>query len=561
MNASRIFVSYNTGQAISQHEQFAQRLIHDLHASGADVVTDGGSISDATFVQTINKELPTCRWFLLVESPDALQSPRIQMTVNTALNLVAQHTLHGAFRVIAEPTHPQELPPSWGRLRTFDASRAYSSALAQLLIVLQLKTAHTATHTNSIIRPASSHVVSSPAYDRPVTAPRTSFFRSWKGVAMLGLLGVLLIGLISSFVLHALASQTQATALSPLFGTAHFTSTGLMDTTNSTGIDDGIQVDLSHLTPTASGKSYYGWLLPDKGQVDANPIFLGKLPVQQGVVHFKYVSSSNTNLLAHTSRFLVTEENADLPPGTVADRTAWHYYAEIPQVQSPNTAASNLSLLDLLRHLLVSDPKLLNVSLHGGLNIWLLQNSRKVLEWATAARGTGQPQGPQLMHRHFVRILDYLDGTAFVQRDVPDGTPIISDPTIARIALLTSDPGHQDPPGYVDAITHYLHDLLDAPGITAPQRTLITTALTALTMVKANLEQVHQDAKKLVQMNNTQLLDVTTVPLLDDLVAHANSAYVGQSDVNTGARQDGTISIYDTIQSLASFHVEQYKAQ
>lgn len=554
---TRVFVSYNTGQAYNKYEQFALQLIDDLRAAGADVATDGGSISDATFVQTMNKEFPTCRWFVLVESPEALQSPRIQMMVNTVINLVAQHSMSGAFRVLAEPTQPHDVPPTWARLRSIDATRAYPIVRDQLLTALQLKSRSPHT-TISSTKTTSSRISTPTAYDRPIAVPRRPFFRSWKGVGLLALIAFLLVGLVGSFMLHALASPTQITTSVPSLGTIHFTSTGIMDTANTKGVDDGIQVDLSHLAQPPSGKSYYGWLLADVGQVNINPTFLGKLPVQQGIVHFKYINPTNTNLLEHTSRFLITENDTDVPPGSVADTTQWRYYAAIPQIQSP---VSNMSLLDLLRHLIVSDPKLLNVSLHGGLNIWLLQNSRKILEWSTAARGTGQPQDPQLMHRHFVRILDYLDSTAFVGRDVPAGTPIISDPIVAQVALLTSDAAHQDPPGYVDSIAQYLHDLVDAPGITKDQQHLALTILKALMSVKENLEQVHQDAKKLVQMSDAQLLNSATISLLDDLVAHANSAYAGTTDANTGAQQSGTTWIYYAIQSLTSLQVVQYKTQ
>ena len=554
---TRVFVSYNTGQAYNRYEQFALQLITDLRAAGADVTTDGGSISDAAFVQTMNKEFPTCRWFVLVESPEALQSPRIQMMVNTAINLVKQQSMSGAFRVLAEPTQPHDMPPTWTQLRTFDATRSYPTVRDQLLTALQLKSRSPHTSTSSI-KTSSSRISTPTAYDRPIAAPQKPFFRTWKGISSLALIAFLLIGLVGSFMLHALASPTQTTTSIPSLGTVHFTSTGIMDTANTKGVDDGIQVDLSHLTPPSSGKSYYGWLLADVGQVNTNPIFLGKLPVQQGIVHFKYVSPTNTNLLDHTSRFLITESDTDVPPGSIADTTQWRYYAAISQIQSPT---SNTSLLDLLRHLLVSDPKLLSVSLHGGLNIWLLQNSRKILEWSTAARGTGQPQDPQLMHRHFVRILDYLDGTAFVGRDVPAGTPIISDPIVAQVALLTSDAAHQDPPGYVDSTAQYLHNLVDAPGITKDQQRLALTILKALTSVKEDLEQVHQDAKKLVQMSDAQLLSPATISLLDDLVAHANSAYAGTTDANTGVQQSGTTWIYYAIQSLASLQVEPYRTQ
>ncbi len=556
MSVSRVFVSYTTSRASNRYEQFSVRLINDLRVAGAEVATDGGSISDTTFVQTINQELPTCQWFIFIESPEALQSPRIQMTVNTAINLVAQRRLQGAFRVIVEQTQPQEVPPAWAKLQAFDASRQYTAVLTQLVTALHLKTRT----TPSFAPPVPSHSPSQSTYDRPTGSPRPPLFRSWKGRALLGLIALLLLGLIGSLVIRAtfFASATRANTNPTSFGDVHFTSSNLLDRANSQGIDDGLEVDLAHLPSPSSGKSYYGWLLPDKGPIDTNPILLGKLPIQHGAIHFSYVNPSHTNLLGSTSRFLITENDANFSPGTLSDRTVWRYYAEIPQVRGPAQASANQSLLDLLRHLLVSDPKLVNVSLQGGLNIWLLQNSRKVLEWATAARGTGLPQEPPLMHRHFVRILDYLDGTSFVQNDVPAGTPILSDPQIAKIALLTFDPSHQDAQGYVDVITQYLRAMGSAPGITSKQRDTITQIINALAMVKVNLEQVHQDAKKLVVMNNTQLLDPATNPLLDNLVAYANNAYVGQSDINTGMRRGGIIWIYDAIGSLPSMNVESY---
>jgi len=557
MSASRVFVSY-TNRASKQYEQFAVRFMNDLRAAGAEVITDGGSVSDVTFVQTINQELPMCQWFIFVESPDALQSPRIQMTVNTAINLLMQRQLQGAFRVVTEQTQPQDVPPSWSKLRTFDATHQYSTALTQVIAALHLKTRH----ATVFVPPMPSHSPAQSAYDRPTGSPRPPFFRSWKGRALLGLIALLLLGLIGSLVIRAtfFASPTRANINPTSFGNVHFTSSNLLDRANSQGIDDGLEVDLANLASPSSGKSYYGWLLPDKGQVDANPILLGKLPIQHGTIHFSYVNPSHTNLLGSTSRFLVTENDANFSPGTLSDRTAWRYYAEIPQVRGSAQASANQSLLDLLRHLLVSDPKLVNVSLQGGLNIWLLQNSRKVLEWATAARGTGLPQEPLLMHRHFVRILDYLDGAPFVQNDVPAGTPILSDPQVARVALLTFDPTHQDAQGYVDVITQYLRDMGNAPGVTSTQRDNITKIINELAIVKVNLEQVHQDAKKLVGMNNAQLLDPATAPLLDNLVAYANNAYVGQIDSNTGMRQGGIISIYDAIGSLASVNVMSYTA-
>ncbi len=552
MSASRVFVSY-TSQADKQYEQFVSRLMSDLRGAGADVITDGGSVSDAAFVQTLNQELPTCQWFLLIESPDAVQSPRIQMAVNTAINLLSQRQLQGAFRVVAEQTQVHDVPPLWTKLRTFDATNNYTTAFTQLVTALRLKTKHATVWTPVI--PARTPVQS--GYDRPTGSPRPPFLRSWRGRTILGLIALLLLSLISIPVLRAtlFASPPHANTTPTTFGSVRFSSSNSQDINT---IDDTLQVTLTGLASPTKGKSYYGWLLPDKGQLDANPILLGKLPLQHNAIHFSYVSPSHTNLLGSTSRFLITENDANFSPGTLSDRTQWRYYAEIPQV---GQGATNQSLLDILRHLLVSDPRLTQASLQGGLNIWLLQNSRKVLEWSTAARGSaGIPTAPALMHRHFIRILDYLDGATFVHNDVPANTPILTDPQITRVALLTIDATHQDTQGLVDTITQYLHTMANAPGATDASRDHITRIISELGGVKTELEQVHQDAKKLVGMSDQQLATSTATSPLDNLVTHANNAYVGQSNSDTGTQTGGVIGISDEIGSLASVDVVRYTA-
>ncbi|MEO6891840.1 MAG: hypothetical protein ABI456_19745, partial [Ktedonobacteraceae bacterium] len=224
-----------------------------------------------------------------------------------------------------------------------------------------------------------------------------------------------------------------------------------------------------------------------------------------------------------------------------------------------NDTMYHYSNLDHLRHLLALDPMIRMDSLNGGLNIWFFENTRKVLEWATAARGTG-PSQPQPMHRQFIRILDYLDGTNYVHLDVPPGTPIIADPHIARVPLLTIDPAaSEDQSGYIHFLEMHLLGLTDSPKSTKKQRALAGQIDVDLNKVKANLEQVRQDAIKLVHMTDTQLLDPATLPLLDDLVSQANTAFVGQVDPVTGSRVGGATWIFDHMQQLAQLTVVQYQ--
>src|SRR5207253_1499974 len=111
---------------------------------------------------------------------------------------------------------------------------------------------------------------------------------------------------------------------------------------------------------------------------------------------------------------------------------------------------------------LSQDPKLLKAGLTGGLDIWLFRNTTKILEAAGSARDVQKRCTPDpndancaFVHRAVVRILDYLDGSTYVQLEVPPGTRVLIDPTTARVALLTFDPVNQQPPGYLEHIGNH----------------------------------------------------------------------------------------------------------
>ena len=102
-------------------------------------------------------------------------------------------------------------------------------------------------------------------------------------------------------------------------------------------------------------------------------------------------------------------------------------------------------LLNHLRHLLASDPTLNLLGMPGGLDIWLFRNTQKVLEWSGSARDDWSLQNTGLMHRQFIRILDYLDGLSYVQNDVPVDSPVLVNARLARVSLLEFDVQHQVP--------------------------------------------------------------------------------------------------------------------
>jgi len=341
-----------------------------------------------------------------------------------------------------------------------------------------------------------------------------------------------------------------------LVGRVFFSSSGQINESTSQGIADQVELNLSNIHNPAAGKSYYAWLLNDD-PVEGKALLLGQLPVSSGQVHFHYAGDHlHTNLLDVTNRLLVTEEDAGTAPTNPSlDTSTWRFMAELPQKPNPLDTVHHFSLLSHLRHLLASDPTLQSLGMPGGLDIWLFRNTQKILEWSGSARDDWASQNTDLMHRHILRILDYLDGLSYVQNDVPVDSPVLVNERIARVSLLEFDVQHQVPPGFLYHIALHLHGMIESPGATTEQKRLAIQIDSAISKVQALLEQVHQDAKKLVMFTGAQLAQPATLSLLDDMVKHAQDAFVGQFDPTTGEIQNGVTQIHYAIQRLATMEV------
>ncbi|MDQ6659440.1 MAG: hypothetical protein M3Z24_00580, partial [Chloroflexota bacterium] len=268
-------------------------------------------------------------------------------------------------------------------------------------------------------------------------------------------------------------------------GHVFFLSSGQIHQDTSQGIADEIQLDLNNIASSAPGKSYYAWLLSDD-PVEGKPFLLGQLHVVHGTVHLLYTGDvQHTNLLEIADQVLITEEDAAITPSVPSpDSSTWKYAAHIPLTPNAADSTHHFSLLSHLRHLLASDPTLKSFGLPGGLDIWLFRNTQKILEWAGSARDDWAQKNTGLMHRQFIRILDYLDGLSCVQTDVPANTPVLTDPTIAKVGMLEFDVQHQEPPGYVYHIGLHLHGLIQAPGANADQIRLASAIDRALNTVQ-----------------------------------------------------------------------------
>jgi serine/threonine protein kinase len=357
-----------------------------------------------------------------------------------------------------------------------------------------------------------------------------------------------------------LLSQKSTATAPPVVGQVSFSSSRQFAQNTSQGIADELTINLHNISPAPAGKSYYAWLLGDSNNSEAQPIALGKVTVDHGTIHYLYAGDQqHHNLLANTSRFLITEEDASTTPiFPSTDHSVWLYYAAISQVPA---ASDHFSVLDHLRHLLAEDPKLALKGLHGGLDIWLLRNTRDVSQWAVNARDARQNKAIHTIRQSVVDILYYLDGRDCVQPDlqgIPPGTP--STPESATISTDASAGlldlcGQQQVPGYLVHIDTHLNGIVHAPGATPGQIKLAAQINTKINQVNSLLEKIRQDAQQLVKMTDAQLLQSSSQAILNDLATQAGSAYNGQNNSAGNQGQPGVQQIHDDIERLGTLDV------
>ncbi len=362
------------------------------------------------------------------------------------------------------------------------------------------------------------------------------------------------LGAYFAFFAKGASRTTQATSL--FIGHAYFVSSGLLSSNpeSNQGITDQVQIRLTDIAPPQSGKAYYAWLLNDI-HLDTKAIPLGQLSVTKGTATLAFGGDAiHSNLLAANSRLLITEEDSAVPPVSPSfDPTTYRYYAEFSQKPAVPQNPKSFSLYDHIRHLLASDPTLAALGLTGGLDIWLYRNTQKILEWAGSARDAWKDKNAAFIQRQLTRIIDYIDGTQYAQKDLP-GQPILANPTIAKIGMLTFDPLTQNPPGYLYHIDKHLREIIALPEASAEQKALASEINTAINEVDALFTVIRLDVLQLYHMPATQLLGSNGLTLLDTVATDANDAFVGQ--INTQAQvTDGVVQIHYAIQRMATFDV------
>jgi hypothetical protein len=91
-------------------------------------------LDDMTFGRFLSQELLRCQHLIVIQTPEALQSQRMRVIVETVLQQVEAGQMTGLLHVTAFPlsgTGAQEVPLRWATAPQFDASQDYPKVLAR----------------------------------------------------------------------------------------------------------------------------------------------------------------------------------------------------------------------------------------------------------------------------------------------------------------------------------------------------------------------------------------------------------------------------------------------
>lgn len=422
--------------------------------------------------------------------------------------------------------------------------------------------------TNNVTSPSQTHPLTPLS---PTPRPPTSSSRNKKSRLGLATIIALLLLLGASGGAFLLLTQSGSAPSNQVIGHAFFLNSGQLNGSSNQGLNDELQIDLSNIPDPAAGKSYYAWLLGDLSATEEIPIALGRLTVVHGSIHIIYPGDGqHTNLLSFASRFLVTEDDALHPiSDPLLNQSLWRYYAVLPQTPDPADVL-HFSMLDHLRHLLVESPEMKIRGLDGGLAFWFSSNTATVSDLSHSLVNDWQTKNASLLRNQVIRVLDYLDGSAFISADVPPNTPLLADAHDVQIALLgpapqeANPPGYvfqnEAPPGYVYLLETHVNGAVLSPATTPEQHQIALTIAANLDTIKHQFIQIYQDAKQLVNLPNAQLLDTPALTILNDLTTQAQYAYTGRPNPATGISQGGVLEVYTDLQRLATFNVVPYVA-
>jgi serine/threonine protein kinase len=443
--------------------------------------------------------------------------------------------------------------------------------------------------SGAIMPPTAAGTPAGPAFNQAVPPPTTPLAPGqaapgaapperkggWRGLYTLLVVLIVLALLGAGLGSYLTFFRANAAPVASAGGQVFFVSSGQFNPDYSAqGIADELDFALHNLPAPQPGQGYYAWLLGDRHPQTESvplepapqfslPLKIGPLPYSNGSINYLYPgTAAHDNLLSLASRLLITEESTSGQQlGPTAQRSAWRYYAEIPQTPY---GTPPLSALDHIRHLFYKETKVAVLGLPGGLDVWLFRNTEKVMEWSVSARDDYSPalSDTGVIHGLFGDILEYLDGSPNVSTDVAPASIVNPDPIASKVGLLSVSPVQQNqtdlsnnPPGYLDHFALHLNGVVQAPDATAQMRTLSTQMIEGLNNAKVWLQQVRSYVKQLIVMNAAQLSQPASLTMLDNMLQYATYAYVGRLDPKSNQVIPGVLQVHYDVQKLAALTV------
>lgn len=187
---------------------------------------------------------------------------------------------------------------------------------------------------------------SQPPFVSSVLAPKAAPGKRRKGllITLTGLLIVMLLG--SGLAAYFILSQKSGPAQVSVVGHISFISSGQRKSDGTAATADQVQLDLQNIPPPPSGTTYYAWLEGDNVS-EAQPSLHWPLTVNNNSVHYLYPGDAqHSNLLTNNHRFLITVEDAVVPPPAPNfDPNRRLYYAPLPKTQAPSATAVTLDVM------------------------------------------------------------------------------------------------------------------------------------------------------------------------------------------------------------------------
>lgn len=112
MASTSIFVRYYSADQTHPNYQFAKQVIETLRAYGAEVLAENAASPDNQGQSYINWQVSRYQWYLLIQTPEAMQAQQIRLEVEGVLKMVEKQRLQGALSLMLAPCVPTDMPPS-----------------------------------------------------------------------------------------------------------------------------------------------------------------------------------------------------------------------------------------------------------------------------------------------------------------------------------------------------------------------------------------------------------------------------------------------------------------